>query len=164
MYINEVNAVMRVVAASCSEVIVERWSILKCSVGRAVVKNSNRPINVGIGDLLQFSWPITALASITHRVAGVALFVAFGFALYALELSLNSAAGFDEVQTMLTGSVAKSVLWVSLAALIYHFVAGIKHLLLDGSDAESLAVGRTAAVMTILVSIALIAVMTYWVI
>ena len=113
---------------------------------------------------MQFSWPITALASITHRVAGVALFVAFGFALYALELSLNSAAGFDEVQTMLTGSVAKSVLWVSLAALIYHFVAGIKHLLLDGSDAESLAVGRTAAITTILVSIALIAVMTYWVI
>jgi succinate dehydrogenase / fumarate reductase cytochrome b subunit len=132
--------------------------------GRSVLKNSNRPINVGIGDLLQFSWPITALASITHRVAGVALFVAFGFALYVLELSLSSASGFEEVQTLLTSGIAKSVLWVSLAALIYHFVAGIKHLLLDGSDAESLAVGRTAAIVTLLVSLALIALMTLWVI
>jgi len=128
------------------------------------LKNSNRPINVGIGDLLQFSWPITALASITHRVAGVALFVAFGFALYVLELSLSSASGFEEVQTLLTSGIAKSVLWVSLAALTYHFVAGIKHLLLDGSDAESLAVGRTAAIVTLLVSLALIALMTLWVI
>lgn len=128
------------------------------------MKNSNRPINVGISDLLQFSWPITALASITHRVAGVALFVAFGFALYVLELSLSSASGFEEVQTLLTSGIAKSILWVSLAALIYHFVAGIKHLLLDGSDAESLAVGRTAAIVTLLVSLALIALMTLWVI
>jgi succinate dehydrogenase / fumarate reductase cytochrome b subunit len=133
-------------------------------IGRSVLKNSNRPINVGIGDLLQFSWPITALASITHRVAGVALFVAFGFALYVLELSLSSASGFEEVQTLLTSGIAKSILWVSLAALIYHFVAGIKHLLLDGSDAESLAVGRTAAILTLLVSLALIALMTLWVI
>ena len=132
--------------------------------GRSVLKNSNRPINVGIGDLLQFSWPITALASITHRVAGVALFVAFGFALYVLELSLSSASGFKEAQTLLTSGIAKSILWVSLAALIYHFVAGIKHLLLDGSDAESLAVGRTAAIVTLLVSLALIALMTLWVI
>ena len=132
--------------------------------GRSVLKNSNRPINVGIGDLLQFSWPITALASITHRVAGVALFVAFGFALYVLELSLSSASGFEEVRTLLTSGIAKSILWVSLAALIYHFVAGIKHLLLDGSDAESLAVGRTAAIVTLLVSLALIALMTLWVI
>ena len=132
--------------------------------GRSVLKNSNRPINVGIGDLLQFSWPITALASITHRVAGVALFVAFGFALYVLELSLSSASGFEEVQTLLTSGIAKSILWVSLASLIYHFVAGIKHLLLDGSDAESLAVGRTAAIVTLLVSLALIALMTLWVI
>jgi succinate dehydrogenase / fumarate reductase cytochrome b subunit len=128
------------------------------------LKNSNRPINVGIGDLLQFSWPITALASITHRVAGVALFVAFGFALYVLELSLSSASGFEEVQTLLTSGIAKSILWVSLSALIYHFVAGIKHLLLDGSDAESLAVGRTAAIVTLLVSVVLIALMTLWVI
>jgi succinate dehydrogenase / fumarate reductase cytochrome b subunit len=119
---------------------------------------------VGIGDLLQFSWPITALASITHRVAGVALFVAFGFALYVLELSLSSASGFEEVQTLLTSGIAKSILWVSLSALIYHFVAGIKHLLLDGSDAESLAVGRTAAIVTLLVSVVLIALMTLWVI
>lgn len=132
--------------------------------GRSALKKNARPINVGIGDLLQFSWPLTALTSITHRIAGVALFVAFGFALYALEQSLGSAEGFAQVQMMLAGPVAKGILWISLAALIYHFVAGIKHLLLDGSDAESLEVGRAAAITTIAVSVLLIALMSYWVI
>lgn len=48
---------------------------------------SKRPINVGFSDLLQFRWPITALTSISHRVAGVVLFVAVGFMLFALEQS-----------------------------------------------------------------------------
>ena len=76
--------------------------------GRSALKKNARPINVGIGDLLQFSWPLTALTSITHRIAGVALFVAFGFALYALEQSLGSAEGFAQVKMMLAGPVAKS--------------------------------------------------------
>ena len=92
------------------------------------------------------------------------MFVAFGFALYALEQSLGSAEGFAQVQMMLAGPVAKGILWIGLAALIYHFVAGIKHLLLDGSDAESLEVGRAAAMTTIAVSVLLIALMSYWVI
>ena len=68
------------------------------------------------------------------------------------------------MQLMLAGPVAKGILWISLAALIYHFLAGIKHLLLDGSDAESLEVGRAAAMTTIAVSVLLIALMSYWVI
>ena len=132
--------------------------------GRSALKKTTRPINVGIGDLLQFSWPLTALTSITHRIAGVALFVAFGFALYALEQSLDSPKGFEQMQVMLAGPIAKGILWISLAALIYHFIAGIKHLLLDGSDAESLEVGRAAAMTTIAISVLLIALMTQWVI
>ena len=62
------------------------------------MKQDSRPINVGIADLLAFKWPITALASITHRIAGVVLFVGVAFMLYALDVSLSSEAGFATVQ------------------------------------------------------------------
>ena len=42
------------------------------------MKQDKRPINVGIGDLLQFRWPIIALASISHRIARVVLIDGLG--------------------------------------------------------------------------------------
>ena len=128
------------------------------------MKRDKRPINVGIGDLLQFRWPIIALASISHRIAGVVLFIGLGFLLYGLELSLASPAGFGALQASLSTPLGKAVAWVVLAALAYHFVAGIKHLVMDGSDAESLALGTRAAYITLTVSAILIALATLWII
>ena len=128
------------------------------------MKRDKRPINVGIGDLLQFRWPIIALASISHRVAGVVLFIGLGFLLYGLELSLASPAGFTALQTSLSTPFGKAVAWVVLAALAYHFVAGVKHLIMDGSDSESLVAGTRAAYITLVVSAVLIALATVWII
>ena len=66
-----------------------------------VVKNDHRPINVDPSDLAAFDWPITALASITHRIAGVVLFVGIGFGLFALETSLASEEGFNALKAMI---------------------------------------------------------------
>jgi len=51
-----------------------------------------------------------------------------------------------------------------LAALAYHFVAGVKHLIMDGSDSESLVAGTRAAYITLVVSAILIALVTVWII
>ena len=112
------------------------------------MKRDQRPINVGIGDLLQFRWPVIALASISHRIAGVVLFVGLAVLLYALEVSLSSEAGFETVKTWMNSAVGKVITWGLLSALAYHFVAGVKHLILDGSDAESLLAATWAARIT----------------
>lgn len=128
------------------------------------MKRDQRPINVGIGDLLQFRWPVIALASISHRIAGVVLFVGLAVLLYALEVSLSSEAGFDTVKTWMNSAVGKVITWGLLSALAYHFVAGVKHLILDGSDAESLLAATWAARITLAVSAILMGLAAYWVI
>ena len=128
------------------------------------MKRDQRPINVGIGDLLQFRWPVIALASISHRIAGVVLFVGLAVLLYALEVSLSSEAGFETVKTWMNSAVGKVITWGLLSALAYHFVAGVKHLILDGSDAESLLAATWAARITLAVSAILTGLAAYWVI
>ena len=128
------------------------------------MKRDQRPINVGIGDLLQFRWPVIALASISHRIAGVVLFVGLAVLLYALEVSLSSEAGFATVKTWMNSAVGKVITWGLLSALAYHFVAGVKHLILDGSDAESLLAATWAARITLAVSAILMGLAAYWVI
>jgi succinate dehydrogenase / fumarate reductase cytochrome b subunit len=60
--------------------------------------------------------------------------------------------------------LGKVIAWVVLAALAYHFVAGVKHLMMDGSDSESLVAGTRAAYITLAVSAILIVLVTVWII
>jgi succinate dehydrogenase / fumarate reductase cytochrome b subunit len=128
------------------------------------VRQNSRPINVGIIDLLAFKWPIAAITSITHRIAGVVLFVGIGFTLFALELSLSSEAGFESLLAILSSPAGKFVTWGLLSALAYHFVAGVKHLLMDAGVGETLEGGKFAAQVTIFFSVILIALAAIWVV
>ena len=53
---------------------------------------------------------------------------------------------------------------MALAGLIYHFFAGIKHLLMDFGVAEELQSGRTMATVTIAVAAVVIALAFFWVV
>jgi len=129
------------------------------------VKNDTRPINVGISDLLfVFKWPLPALTSIAHRISGVVLFVGIAFVLYALDVSLASDAGFSELKEMMALPFSKFVIWGLLSALAYHFVAGIKHLLLDMGVGETLEGAVFASKLVILFSAILIFLAAVWVI
>ena len=128
------------------------------------MKQNSRPINVGIGDLVSFKWPITAITSITHRVAGVVLFIGVAFMLYALDLSLSSEQEFISLKEMMVSPLGKMITWGLLSALGYHFVAGIKHLLMDMGVGETLEGAQFAAKTTLFFSASLIALAAIWVI
>lgn len=122
--------------------------------------NNNRPVNL---DLTKFSFPLPALTSIVHRVTGVMLFVGVAILMYALDLSLSSEEGFASVKDCLDGFLAKLVIWGILSALLYHLVAGIKHLLMDLGIGETLEGGVLGAKITIAVSVVLILLAGIWV-
>ena len=128
------------------------------------MNDDKRPINVGISDLMVFSWPITAISSISHRIAGMVLFAGIAFMLYALEISLSSAEGFDQVKMALASPVGMIITIGLLAALAFHFVAGIKHLLLDLGIGETLEGGIFAARIVFLLSAVLIFLAAIWVV
>ena len=115
---------------------------------------TDRPVNI---NLLKMSWPLAALTSITHRVTGVILFVGVAFALYALNLALSSPEGFAQAVVLLAQPLSKFILFGLLLALIYHIVAGVKHLLLDFHYGDSLDAAQNGAVVVIVVTLILTA-------
>ncbi|ULG70534.1 succinate dehydrogenase, cytochrome b556 subunit [Marinobacterium sediminicola] len=123
--------------------------------------NKKRPVNL---DLRTIKQPLPAITSILHRVTGVALFFGAIFMMYVLGLSLESQAGFNEAAEMLQESfLAKLIAWGLVSALLYHFFAGIKHLIMDLGHCEELEGGRMAAKVTLVVAVIAILLAGVWI-
>src|SRR5699024_1312421 len=90
--------------------------------------NKNRPVNL---DIRTIKLPVAALASITHRIAGIVIFFSLPILLWMLDRSLASSASCDELLETMQTPLFKLMLCGIVAALIYHLLAGIKHLVLD---------------------------------
>lgn len=118
-----------------------------------------RPVNL---DLSTVKFPITAIASITHRISGVIMLGAVLILLWMLGVSLESEQGFEFIQELLGSVVAKLIIWAILAALAYHFVAGIRHLIMDMGFWESLEGGKLSARVTMFLSVVLIVLAGVW--
>ncbi len=120
--------------------------------------NKQRPINVY---LLTYKYPVTAIISVLHRVSGAFVFLLIPLLLWMLASSLASPQQFDELQGMLGNPMMKLILWLFLSALLYHLVAGIRHLAMDFGVGESLnsacrsawAVAIIAAILILLTGI-----------
>ncbi len=117
---------------------------------------TDRPVNL---NLFAMSWPLAAIASITHRITGVVLFVGVAFALYALDLAMSSPAGFAEAQALIKTPFGIIVFFGLLLALVYHIVAGIKHLLLDFHFGDTLQAAQAGAATVIVAAIIVTAVL-----
>ena len=112
--------------------------------------------------LTEYGWQITAIASIAHRITGVALFGGIAFLLWLLDLALSSAAGFAEAEELLAAPLPKLVLWGILSLLIYHLVAGIKHLLLDFHIGDTFEAATRSSYVVLIVSAVLVALTGVW--
>ena len=118
-----------------------------------------RPINLS---LIAFRFPIPAIASILHRISGIALLFGVGYLSYLLSVSLDSAAGFEWVQTAIHESAHGYVVWLVIVALLYHFVAGIRHLLLDFHIGTSLTASRVSSWAVLLMTVVLAGIAGWW--
>lgn len=119
---------------------------------------ARRPVNL---DLRTIHQPLAAIASITHRISGVIVFVGIAGLLYLLDLSLSSEDGFNALAAL--GPFAKFLFWGVLSALAYHTVAGVRHLFMDIGLGESKEGGPRTAAATFIVSAVLIVLLGVWV-
>jgi succinate dehydrogenase / fumarate reductase cytochrome b subunit len=108
-----------------------------------------RPKNL---NLLTIRFPIPALVSILHRMSGVVLFLLIPMILWVLEYSLSSQDNFQSLQDALLTPWAKCIVWLFLVPFLYHFVAGIKHLLMDMNIGIELKTGRLGAFIALIVA------------
>lgn len=122
--------------------------------------NDKRPVNL---DLSTIKFPVTAIASITHRVTGVAIFLALPILLWMLDRSLASPESFADLKELMTSPLVKLVVWAILAVLLYHLVAGIRHLIMDAGVGESLEGGQRGAKLVFIISVVLILLVGGWI-
>ncbi len=120
----------------------------------------NRPVNLDIGTM---RLPITAWASISHRASGVFLFAGMAVLIWALDASLSGPEGFASVQDALASPLAKLVVWAIVAGLIYHSLAGLKHLVADFGVGETMEGGILGARIVIALSVVLILLAGVWI-
>lgn len=117
---------------------------------------SARPRNIGLGSLYHYRFPATAISSILHRASGVLLFIAIPFILWAFAESLTSAHHFAQIQACLQTKTMRFLVWFFGSALIYHFIAGVRHLFMDLGFFESKRAGRLGSWVVFVLSFVLI--------
>jgi len=88
----------------------------------------NRPKNL---DLATVKFPITATASILHRVSGIIVFIALAIFLSLLSCSLSSQPDFYRVVGYFDNFLIEFIIWGSLTGLAYHAVFGVRHMIQD---------------------------------
>lgn len=104
--------------------------------------NRERPVALS---LLKFHFPITAIASITHRITGVFLVASLLPCLYLLHLSAQSEAGFVHAGELLRHPLL-AFFWALVAgSYAYHLMGGLRHLLLDMGIGDTLRAARISA-------------------
>lgn len=124
--------------------------------------DNKRPVNLDIGTI---KLPITSYVSILHRISGVILFFAVAIFLWMLDSSLASEESFNQLAESFSNPVCQFIIWASLAALAYHAIAGIRHLIMDfGVGEDSFQSGRNSARAAVVVAIVVIALITWWII
>ena len=92
------------------------------------LQKNKRPKNL---DLLHIRLPVGGVVSILHRVTGILLVLVLPFGFLFFQRSLQSPEGFAHITTLVASLPARMLLFCVAVALAHHFLAGIRHLLLD---------------------------------
>src|SRR5688572_13820326 len=102
----------------------------------------NRPIFL---NLFALQYPVMGIVSFSHRVSGVILCFFIPAYLWCMQESLASEARFNQLIQILEMPLAKITILLFSLAFLFHFIAGIRHLLMDAEVGESKRDGRISA-------------------
>ncbi|PCJ87663.1 MAG: succinate dehydrogenase, cytochrome b556 subunit [Thiotrichaceae bacterium] len=109
--------------------------------------SDKRPVYL---NLLKIRLPLTGMVSFAHRITGVILFLALPFAVYLLDLSIESEQSFDKVQSMLNQPIMQLLQILLLWSIAHHFFAGIRFLLIDAEIGVDKSQAKTGAWLVLL--------------
>lgn len=96
-------------------------------------------------NLSQIAFPVGAITSICHRISGIVLALCTPLLIYFLDSSLRSAESYERMRLLLDTAPAKAAGIVILWAFAHHFLAGMRHLLMDVDIGSRLPQARLSA-------------------
>jgi|TARA_B100001175_G_scaffold67946_1_gene55844 succinate dehydrogenase / fumarate reductase cytochrome b subunit len=112
------------------------------------MKDDHRPVNI---NLIKIKLPISALTSITHRLAGMYIFfITFPLSVFLFYLSISSSESFLNLTNTLIGSFYIST-FVAFSYLVlwYHILTGVRHLIMDMHIGESLEASKYSSIFVL---------------
>ena len=105
--------------------------------------NSPRYLN-----LFKIALPLPGISSILHRISAVAIFVLSLPMMGILVFSLSSKATYEIIILLFENILFKILFFLFITAIFYHFVSGLRHLVMDFGYWETLRAGRMSALAT----------------
>lgn len=93
------------------------------------------------------------MTSIGHRISGVVLALCSPVLIYLLDASLRSAQDYEWVRSLLDAAPAKGLALVMFWIFAHHFLAGVRHMLMDIDIGSSLPAARMSAWVVNIVSL-----------
>ena len=99
-------------------------------------------------NLFKIALPLPGVSSILHRLSAVAIFVLslpmFGLLIF----SLSSKGNFDIALLIFENLFFRTLFTAFVTAIFYHYISGIRHLVMDFGYWETLRAGRLSALAT----------------
>ena len=113
-------------------------------------------------DLPTYRLPPAGWVSILHRISGALMFLLLPFIIWMFDTSVSSEISFAKFKLafnvglgFVPGWFMKLVALALIWAYLHHLIAGIRHLYMDVQHAVSKEFGRSSALATLGLSIAL---------
>lgn len=114
--------------------------------------NKRRPKHLA---LHKIQFPLPSYVSVLHRASGAVLFLALPLLLLLLDQSLRSIETYTSLTEWLAHPLIKLVLLGVIWAILHHFCAGIRYLLIDLHLLHGLAGARASSWWVFAVSLTL---------
>ena len=99
-------------------------------------------------NLFKIALPLPGVSSILHRISAVAIFVLSLPMMGLLVFSLSSKTNYETSILFFENILFKSLFTLFMTAIFYHFISGLRHLVMDFGYWETLNAGRSSAIAT----------------
>ena len=112
------------------------------------MNTDHRPVYI---DLRKINLPVSALISITHRLAGMyVFFITLPLMLALIYFSTESEDSFNDLSLFLKNyKFILALIVLSFCILWFHILSGVRHLIMDAHIGESLLASKYSAIFTI---------------
>jgi succinate dehydrogenase / fumarate reductase cytochrome b subunit len=125
-----------------------------------------RPVfrNIHVTDIVSYRLPPAGIVSILHRVSGVVMFFLLPFIIWMFDNSVTSEISYDSFTTVfrvgcadgaVPGWFFKLIALGLIWAYLHHFIAGVRHLIMDATHSVSKEQGHNTAIVTLALSVLL---------
>ena len=102
-----------------------------------------------------YKLPFTAWLSILHRATGMMLFLGLLLMIVGMAIAAQGAESWQLLQSFLSSSMGKLLLFSVIFSLYYHLCNGIRHLFWDIGKGLTLTATRQSGIGVIVVSVIL---------